>query len=89
MQYEYEGNRVFFIQGKSDVKTSVVHSSDAKENYEVWNSRLRINIEVYQEPDITKIQMREARFTYNGVYYHLLGKMDQEEFDAILKKIQF
>lgn len=89
LQYEYKGNRVFFIQGKSDVKTSVVYSSDAKETYEVWNSRLCTNIEVCQEPDIAKIQMREARFTYNGVYYYLLGKMDQEEFDAMLRKIQF
>lgn len=89
LQYEYEGNRVFFIQGKSNVKTSMVHSSDAKETYEVWNSGLHINIEVCQEPDTTKIQMREAQFTYNGVYYHLLGKMDQEEFDEMLRKIQF
>ena len=89
LQYEYKGNRIFFIQGKTDVETSMVHSSDAKETYEVWNSRLCINIEVCQEPDITKIQMREAQFTYNGVYYHLLGKMDQEEFDAMLRKIQF
>ena len=31
----------------------------------------------------------EAQFTYNGVYYHLLGKMSQEEFDRMLEKIQF
>lgn len=89
LQYGYEGNRVFFIQGKTDMKTSMMHSSDAKESYEVWNSELRINIEVYQEPDTVKIQMREAQFTYNGVYYHLLGKMDQEEFDEMLRKIHF
>lgn len=89
LQYEYEGNRIFFIQGKADVKTSMVHSSDAKETYEVWNSGLHINIEVCQEPDMQKIQMREAQFTYNGVYYHLLGKMNQEKFDEMVRKIQF
>ena len=89
LQYEYEGNRIFFIQGKADVKTSMVHSSDAKETYEVWNSGLHINIQVYQEPDMKKIQMREAQFTYNGVYYHLLGKMNQEKFDEMVRKIQF
>lgn len=89
LQYEYEGNRIFFIQGKADVKTSMVHSSDAKETYEVWNSGLHINIEVCQEPDMKKIQMREAQFTYNGVYYHLLGKMNQEKFDEMVRKIQF
>ena len=89
LQYEYEGNRIFFIQGKADVKTSMVHSSDAKETYEVWNSGLHINIEVCQEPDMKKIQMRVAQFTYNGVYYHLLGKMNQEKFDEMVRKIQF
>ena len=89
LQYEYEGNRIFFIQGKADVKTSMVNSSDAKETYEVWNSGLHINIQVYQEPDMKKIQMREAQFTYNGVYYHLLGKMNQEKFDEMVRKIQF
>ena len=67
----------------------MVHSSDAKETYEVWNSGLHINIEVCQEPDMKKIQMREAQFTYNGVYYHLLGKMNQEKFDEMVRKIQF
>lgn len=89
LQYEYEGNRIFFIQGKADVKTSMVHSSDAKETYEVWNAGLHINIQVCQEPDMKKLQMREAQFTYNGVYYHLLGKMNQEKFDEMVRKIQF
>lgn len=89
MEYEYEGNTIFFIQAKFNTNTSIVHSSDAKRNYKIWNSGLHINIEVCQEPSTTRIQMHEAQFTYNGVYYHLLGKMSQEEFDRMLEKIQF
>ena len=42
-----------------------------------------------QEKGKTELQMKEAQFAYNGVYYHLLGKMSQEEFDEMVRKIHF
>lgn len=89
LQYEYDGNKIFFVQAKNKVEASTVHSSDAKEIYNIWNPRLRIDIEVCQEKGKTELQMKEAQFAYNGVYYHLLGKMSQEEFDEMVRKIHF
>ena len=87
LQYEYAGNKIFFVQAKNKVEASTVHSSDAKEIYNIWNPGLRIDIEVCQEKGKTELQMKEAQFAYNGVYYHLLGKMSQEEFDEMVRKI--
>lgn len=89
LQYEYAGNKIFFVQAKNKVEASTVHSSDAKEIYNIWNPGLRIDIEVCQEKGKTELQMKEAQFAYNGVYYHLLGKMSQEEFDEMVRKIHF
>ena len=49
LQYEYAGNKIFFVQAKNKVEASTVHSSDAKEIYNIWNPGLRIDIEVCQE----------------------------------------
>ena len=89
LQYEYAGNKIFFVQAKNKVEASTVHSSDAKEIYNIWNPGLRMDIEVCQEKGKTELQMKEAQFAYNGVYYHLLGKMSQEEFDEMVRKIHF
>ena len=89
LQYEYAGNKIFFVQAKNKVEASTVHSSDAKEIYNIWNPGLRIDIEGCQEKGKTELQMKEAQFAYNGVYYHLLGKMSQEEFDEMVRKIHF
>ena len=42
LQYEYAGNKIFFVQAKNKVEASTVHSSDAKEIYNIWNPGLRI-----------------------------------------------
>ena len=87
IQYQYKNERVFFIQAKSDSRTSMVHSSDAKEKYEVWNSGLHIKIDVCNEGIDENRHGYMAQFVYNGVYYCLSGVIEQHEFDEILKKI--
>ena len=87
IQYQYKNERVFFIQAKSDSRTSMVHSSDAKEKYEVWNSGLHIKIDVCNEGIDEKRHGYMAQVVYNGVYYCLSGVIEQHEFDEILKKI--
>ena len=44
LQYEYDGKKKFFVQAKNKVEASTVHSSDAKEIYNIWNPGLRIDI---------------------------------------------
>lgn len=87
IQYQYKNERVFFIQAKSDSRTSMVHSSDAKEKYEIWNSGLHIKIDVCNEGIDENRHGYMAQFVYNGVYYCLSGVIEQHEFDEILKKI--
>lgn len=87
IQYQYKNERVFFIQAKSDSRTSMVHSSDAKEKYEVWNSGLHIKIDVCNEGIDENRHGYMAQFVYNDVYYCLSGVIEQHEFDEILKKI--
>ena len=83
IQYQYKNERVFFIQAKSDSRTSMVHSSDAKEKYEVWNSGLHIKIDVCNEGIDENRHGYMAQFVYNGVYYCLSGVIEQHEFDEI------
>lgn len=87
IQYQYKNERVFFIQAKSDSRTSMVHSSDAKEKYEIWNSGLHIKIDVCNESIGENRHGYMAQFVYNGVYYCLSGVIEQHEFDEMLKKI--
>lgn len=87
IQYQYRNERVFFIQAKSDSRTSMVHSSDAKEKYEIWNSGLHIKIDVCNEGIDENRHGYMAQFVYNGVYYCLSGVIEQHEFDEILEKI--
>ena len=49
LQYNCKTSRVFFVQTKSDKKTSRIHASDAKENHKIWNSILHMDIDVYME----------------------------------------
>ena len=87
IQYQYKNERAFFIQAKSDSRTSMVHSSDAKEKYEIWNSGLHIKIDVCNESIGENRHGYMAQFVYNGVYYCLSGVIEQHEFDEMLKKI--
>ena len=87
IQYQYKNESVFFIQAKSDSRTSMVHSSDAKEKYEIWNSGLHIKIDVCNESLGENRHGYMAQFVYNGVYYCLSGVIEQHEFDEMLKKI--
>ena len=89
LQYAYKNNRITFAMAKSDTATSMIHSSNAEESYEVWNSGLRINIMLHSENINTNGKRYEANFSYNGVYYYLFGELPKKEFEEMLKKIHF
>lgn len=87
LQYKYKNSQVSFIQVKADSNTSMVHSSDAKIMYQVWNPGLHLNFDIYSE-SINGNEMRyESYFTYKGIYYHLFGELPKKEFEEMLKKI--
>ena len=87
LQYKYKNSQVSFIQVKADSNTFMVHSSDAKIMYQVWNPGLHLNFDIYSE-SINGNEMRyESYFTYKGIYYHLFGELPKKEFEEMLKKI--
>ena len=87
LQYKYKNSQVSFIQVKADSNTSMVHSSDAKIMYQVWNPGLHLNFDIYSE-SINGNEMRyESYFTYKGIYYHLFGELPKKGFEEMLKKI--
>lgn len=89
LQYRYQDERIFFIQAKSNVAASSVRSSDVKKSHEIWNVGLRMNIEIDKEELTGNATTYMAQFTYNGVYYYMIGVMDKNNFDEVVKKIQF
>ena len=89
LQYNCKTSRVFFVQTKSDKKTSRIQASDAKENHKIWNSILHMDIDVYMENIETGGTGYMAQFIYNGVCYYLSGAIEQNDFDEMLKKIHF
>ena len=89
LRYKCEDERVFFTQAKSNLRTSMAHSSDTNEKYEIWNSVLHVNIAVSNEKLETGRLGYMAEFVYNGVYYYLSGVMERNDFDEMLKKIHF
>ncbi len=89
LQYRYQDERIFFIQAKSKVAASSVRSSDVKKSHEIWNAGLRMNIEIDKEELTGNATTYMAQFTYNGVYYYMIGVMDKNNFDEVVKKIQF
>ena len=89
LQYVYKNSRVTFAIAKSDTATSMIHSSDAEEDYEIWNSGLHINIMLHSESINNGETRYEANFTYNGAYYYLVGELPKKEFEEMLKKIHF
>lgn len=89
LQYRYKDERIFFIQAKSNVAASSVRSSDVKKSHEIWNAGLHMNIEIDKEELTGNATTYMAQFTYNGVYYYMIGVMDKNNFDEVVKKIQF
>ena len=89
LQYNYKNSKVLFVQTKSDDKTSMVHSSDAREMNEIWNQGLHMNISIYGEIIAKNRNRYEASCSCNGVYYYLFSEMQQDQFEEMLKKVHF
>ena len=87
LQYVYKDGGVIFALAKSGTSASMAHSSDAEENYEVWNQGLHMNIPFYGEQLNNNGKRYEAYFAYNGIYYYLTGELPKKEFEEMLKKI--
>lgn len=61
------------------------HSID---EYQLQNEKCVIEIKEYETED-TKGKRYSASFTYKGLEYFLIGTMEKEEFESILKNMHF
>lgn len=88
LQFEYNGGKVYFVQGKKDKSSSVIVKSDRKrETKKVVNEWINQKIEI-KENQLGKTETEyEAKFYYEDTYYLLSGKIPQEEFEKIVKNI--
>ena len=88
LQFEYNGGKVYFVQGKKDKSSSVIVKSDRKrETKKVVNEWINQEIEI-KENQLGKAETEyEAKFYYEDTYYLLSGKIPQEEFEKIVKNI--
>lgn len=88
LQFEYNGDKVYFVQGKKDKSSSVIVKSDRNQE-----SKMILNEWIKQEIEVKENQLGksgaeyEAKFYYEDTYYLLSGQMPQEEFEKIVKNI--
>lgn len=89
-QFDYEGNKVYFIQGKWNDSSSVTARSDRREICDTVTNKW-----INQEIDITENCLEsglveyESKFYYKETYYILNGKMPREELKKMIQNIIF
>lgn len=90
LQFEYGGDKVYFIQGKKDKTSSVIVKSDRnQEANTIINEWVNQDIEIKENP-LGKMRVEyEAKFYYKDTYYLLSGQMPREEFEKIVKNIVY
>lgn len=90
--YEYNGEIIrytIYLNSNDSEKAENVEDKKVDEyNILANNGTVEITVCVYQVPE-NETNRRYASFEYKGVYYQLKGKMNQEEFDKILKNLKF
>lgn len=87
-QFDYEGNKVYFIQGKWDDASSVAIKSDRNEPLDTidnkWiDQKIRLTENYLDSGDVEY----EAQFYHEKTYYLLSGKIPKEEFTKIIKNL--
>ena len=89
-QFDYNGNKVYFVQGSSIDTTSVIAKSDRVSEVEsIKNDWINQNIEIRENQlDNGEIEY-EAQFYYESAYYMLNGKMEKEDFINVIKNINY
>ena len=88
--YDYEGETIAYLI--STVYTESSWGIDVEDTitneYTIDNSGQLIGVKEYETPD-TKTKRYSARFMYNELEYFLMGTMEQEEFDFLIKNLKF
>ncbi len=88
--YRYKNENVIFCMSTTFQNTSwgVDTEDTVIEEYPIEKDGVVIEVKEYKiEP--TKIRRFSAKFSYKGLEYYLIGTMEKEDFEKILKNLYF
>lgn len=89
IRFDYKGNSIYYIQIKKYNETSVGVNSGRKEKKYIWNDWLKKEI-ICRESELADGQMEyEAQIIVEEVLYLFYGKMELEEFENVIKNLNF
>ena len=87
IRFDYDGNKIYYVQAKKYSETSVGVNSDRKEENNIWNDWLKKEI-AYNESKFEDGQSEyEAQIIIGDVLYLIYGKIDYMEFTNIIKNL--
>ena len=89
IRFDYDGNKIYYVQAKKHSETSIGVNSDRKEKNSIWNDWLKKEI-TFNESKLEGGQSEyEAQIIIEDVLYSIYGKMEIEEFTNIVKNLSF
>lgn len=89
IRFDYDGNKIYYVQAKKHSETSIGVNSDRKEKNNIWNDWLKKEI-TYSELKLEDGQSEyEAHIIIGDILYSIYGKMEIEEFSNIVKNLTF
>lgn len=89
IRFDYDGNKIYYVQAKKHSETSIGVNSDRKEKNSIWNDWLKKEI-TYNELKLEDGESEyEAQIIIEDILYSIYGKMEIEEFTNIVKNLSF
>ena len=89
LRFLYNGQIIIFIQEKKLKDTSMVLESDRQNKYEIYNEWIRQNIEYSGNILRDNLEELEMLITIDNIYYYFSGMMPREEYEKVLKNMNF
>ena len=89
IRFDYDGNKVYYVQTKEYSETSIGINSDRNEKNSIWNDWIKKEI-TYNESKLEDGKSEyEAQIIIRDVLYSIYGKMEMEDFTNIIKNLSF
>ena len=89
-QFDYKGDKIYFIQGERNDSASSATKSDRQQDTEIVENEWMNHEVVIKENQLDNGEVEyEAKFSYQGAYYLINGKMDKNEFVEMVKNINY
>lgn len=89
LKFLYNGKVVIFVQEKKTKEVSISLESDRQNRYEIYNEWMQQDIGYSGNVLQDNQEEFETLITINNIYYYFTGMMPQEEYEKILKNLNF